>query len=526
MDSAFQHIHTQALDAINSGRYRDAENLCHQLLNQDKTFSDAWFLKAMSHAGRLDIRTAVASVIEALKLSPNNTEYLAQFAKFCNLLGENRRALLAADHAMHHAPQQALSLDTIGVVYTKLGEYQKARTVLKKAVEKDSKNSQFHFNLASAEQFLGNAERAEHHYLQAINYQPNFARAYWALSELTKNTTSVIKLEQLETLLGQKGISDDDELYLCHALAREKEKLGDYQAAFEYLHQGKFRYRAKLNYSWVVDERLFGAIERVFPLDTTSNSPNGLGDEAIFVLGMPRSGTTVLERILSSHSRVESLGELQNFALAVKQESNTKSSNVLDPAVVERTSTLNMHRIGDRYLKSLHNRDPEKAYFVDKTPLNFLQLGYIAESLPSAKIVLVRRNPMDTCLSNYRQLFAVSFSYYNYHYDLVDTGHYFRLFDQLMKKWLELYGDRVHVVDYESLVENPEDELKSLLEYCKLDWESACLEFHKNESAVATASAMQVREPLYDSSIARWKNYRDQLAPLSKILDDAAIDYE
>jgi len=525
MDSVIHNIHAKAIEAVNAGQYIEAERLCQQILSRDSSFADAWFLKAMSHAGRLDVRTAVASLIEALKLSPNNTEYLAQFAKFCTLLDQNKRALLAADHALKQTPEQALTLDTLGVVYTKLGEYQKARTVLAKAVDQGPREPQFHFNLASAEQFLGNEERAEYHYLRAIELNPTFARGYWALSELKKNKASGYPIERLEAMLNQKGLSDDDELYLCHALSREKEKNGDYQTAFDLLVRGKFRYRSKLNYSWVVDERLFDAINNAFPVTNSSKVKSELGHEAIFVLGMPRSGTTVVERILGNHSQVESLGELQNFALSVKRESGSDSHLVLDPVVAQRTEHMDMNRIGEEYLSSLYNRNQDVAYFVDKTPLNFLQLGYIVESLPSAKIVLVRRNPMDTCLSNFRQLFAVSFSYYNYHYDLVDTGHYFRLFDLLMSKWLNLYGDRIHVVDYEALIGSPDTNIRLLLDYCDLQWEPNCVEFHKNKSAVATASAMQVREPLYNTSVARWKKFEVQLEPLKQIFDSAGIRY-
>ena len=525
MKSTLQQLHSKAIDAVNRGFYDEAEALCHTILNRDKSYSDAWFLKAMAHAGRLDIRTAVASLIEALKLSPNNTEYLAQFAKCCTLLDENRRALLAVEHAYSLKPEKALTLDTLGVVYTKLGKYEQARSVLRRAVEKNPNDSQFHFNLASVEQFLGNEQDAEQHYLEAVRLRPNFARAHWALSELKKNAPDEGRSNHLEELLKQETLSDDDELYLCHALAREKEKAGDYKSAFSLLEQGKFRYRSKLNYSWVVDERLFNAIDQAFPAKADVRDVTQQGGEAIFVLGMPRSGTTVLERILSSHSKVESLGELQNFAMAVKKESKTKSHLVLDPTVVEQTKNFDMAGIGKRYLESLYNRNTDVPYFVDKTPLNFLQLGYIAECLPNAKIVLVRRNPMDTCLSNYRQLFAVSFSYYNYHYDLADTGHYFRLFDQLVTKWVDMYSDRIHVVEYESLVEQPDSVVRDLLNYCGLEWEPACLNFHANEAAVATASAMQVREPLYNSSVGRWKKYEAELEPIKAIFDSAGIQY-
>jgi len=520
-----QRTHKRAIEAVNSGRYSEAEKLCTQLLQNNRNFDDAWFLKALSHAGRMDIRAATASIIEALKLSPNKPEYLAQFAKFCVLLNQDRRALLAADHAMQQKPVEALTLDTLGVVYSKLAEYTKAQTALSSAVDKNPENAQFQFNLASAEQFLGNQEQATFHYRKAIDLEPNFARAYWALSELTKNNSESDLIEPLTNLLSKPGLSDDDELYLSHALSREKEKLGDFDTAFELLERGKFRYRSKLNYSWVVDERLFEAISKAFPLDVKPEVDPQLGSDAIFILGMPRSGTTLVDRIVSSHSRVESLGELQNFAIAVKRESGVEGALVLDPNVTAKTSTMNVANIGKHYLQSIHNRDKTFERFIDKTPLNFLQLGYIAESLPGAKIVLLRRNPMDTCLSNFRQLFAVSFSYYNYHYDLVDTGHYFRMFDSLVKKWLDLYRDRIHIVDYESLTKDPEQSIHAMLQFCELDMEQTCLDFHKNKSAVATASAMQVREPIYRGSVARWKKYESSLEPLKAIFAEAKIEY-
>lgn len=525
MDPAIQRLHEQAIAAVNSGRYSEAEQLCSKVLAKDERFADAWFIKSMTFAGRVNVRQALDDLIKALRLAPNNAEYLAQFSKLCLLINQEKKALAAAQRAIAQKPTQALTLDTLGVVLTKLGEYESAQSVLHLAVKQQAENPQFHFNLAAAEQFLGNEQLAEYHYLEAIRLKPNFTRAYWAFSELKKNQSTPEHIEKLESLLNKKGISDDDELYLSHALSREKEKQGDYKEAFELLERGKFRYRAKLNYSWVVDERLFKAIEAEFPLNGSPDVPPEQGKEAIFVLGMPRSGTTVVERILSSHSQVESLGELQNFALAVKRESATTSNIVLDPAVVKQTQSMDMAKLGQMYLSSLVNRDVSKPYFVDKTPLNFLTLGYIAESLPSAKIVLVRRNPMDTCLSNFRQLFAMSFSYYNYHYDLVDTGQYFRLFDDLIKLWMKNYGDRIHIVDYETLTAQPKEQVTRLLDYCGLEQQAACVAFHENTSAVATASSMQVREPMYRSSVQRWKKYEDQLAPLKEIFNQAGIEY-
>ena len=518
-------LHRKALTALNNGRYSEAEACASELIRSDKSLSDAWFFKAMSHAGRMDLRNAIPSLINALKIAPANTEYLAQYAKLSVMVNNNAHAKGAAMDALARQPKQALTLDTIGVVLSKIGEYQHAAKALRQAVQKEPENAQFHFNLASAEQFLGNEDIAAKHYQQAIKIKPNFARAYWAHSELKKVSSNSENESKLESLLKVGELSDEDELYVCHALSRVKEKQGKFSEAFELLEQGKFRYRSKLNYSWVVDERLFNAIHQNLDAPLVSEAPVDLGREAIFIFGMPRSGTTLIERIVSSHDRVESLGELQNFGLAVKRVSNTPGHSVLDRHVLDQAKNIDLAQIGNQYLASLTNRDPKVDFFIDKTPLNFMHVGFIAAALPAAKMVLVRRNPMDTCLSNFRQLFAVSFSYYNYHYDLTDTAQYYRLFNELMNHWLTILSDRIHVLDYEELVKNPETESRKLLEYLGLEWQDKCLSYYENKDAVATASAMQVRQPIYAEAVKRWKKYETHLDPIKAVFDQYGIEY-
>lgn len=531
MDQKLKELHQQAIQAINEGEYARCEALCAQVLHIDERMADSWFLRAMCFSGMQQVQKALANLLKALRLSPRNPEYLAQYAKLCLLVNDQVRASEAAKRVLLHAPSDALTLDTVGVVFTKLSDYSNAYNALKGAVAAKPDHPQFNFNLASAAHFLGKSAEAEHYYQAAISIKPNFARAHWALSELHKNNSNKTQQPKvLERLLNSPDTTAEDELYLCHTLARIKEDAGDYAGSFNLLKRGKSRFGQQLDYTWKHDEALFNSIKESFPLPQSHNEQASckkplLGEEAIFVLGMPRSGTTLVERILSTHSEVESLGELQNFAMTVKQLSNSKTANVLDIDVSAKARDLNRSELGQGYLNSLLSRSGEKPRFIDKTPLNFLQLGFICESLPAAKIVLVRRNPMDTCLSNFRQLFAVSFSYYNYQYSIKDTAHYYRLFDDLMSFWTHLYQDRIYVLDYERLIENPEVESQSLISFCGLDWEENCLKFYENKTVVATASAMQVREPMYKSSLARWRKYESDLAEAKAIFDAAGIEY-
>lgn len=525
MNKELQLQQAKAVAAINRGRYKEAEILCNIILKEDADFPDAWFLKAMCASARMNIGDALKFLDKTLELAPNNPEYLAQYAKLNCMVNLFRPAKKAADAALQNNPDQALTLDTIGVVYTKIGEFELAKRALSKAVRMAPKNPQFYFNLGSVYQFLGNHRKAEKGYLKAIQFHPRFSRAYWALSELMKESPKPVQIKKLKELLEYDDLSPEDELYLCHALAREVEKKGNYKKAFKLLERGKVRFRAKLKYDRATDEQLFDAVKKQFPLPVIPSVDAWQGKDAIFIVGMPRSGTTLVERIISSHSEVESLGELQNFGLAVRQSVDASSRSMLDKEVAEATGTLDFQKVGARYIRSLSNRIDASKRFTDKLPLNFLFIGHILESLPAAKIICVQRNPMDTCLSNYRQLFAVTYSYYNYHYDLEDTGNYYCLFADIMRFWQKHYQQRIHFVEYEELIQNPEQQSRKMLEYCELDWQQECLDFHNNKAVVTTASAMQVRQPIYQSSLNRWKEYEDQLDSLKKIFDAKGIEY-
>ncbi|MDA1371505.1 MAG: sulfotransferase [Proteobacteria bacterium] len=523
MNQPVQELLRNATAALNTGALRELHSLCQQILNIDDTQADAWFfMSIVAEAGR-QIGQSIGFIDRALALDKSNSEYLAQKAKCHTLLNQFEKAVAAADQASALHPRQAIVLDTLGVVYSKMGEHAKARSVLAESVEREPLNQQYQFNLASAEQFLGNESAAKQAYEAAIRIAPDFARAHWALSELEKNQTDTTRFEALKNLTSQAGLSVEDELYLCHALSREYEKLGDFDNAFAYLKRGKQRRKASIGYSAAQDASLFEAIRATF---TQAKSPaaQSPGEQAIFILGMPRSGTTVVERIVAAHSQVVSLGELQEFARAVKAVSGTDSPTVLDPEVIAAAAQVDPTEIGQLYLRMLGERIASEQRFIDKMPLNFLCIGFILESLPGARIICLRRHPLDTCLSNYRQLFALNFSYYNYHYDLSDTAHFYVQFDRLMSHWKSLYGNRIHETSYEELVADPETHVRSLLDYLDLPWQAQCLEFHKSKEAVATASAMQVRQPLYNSSIGRWRKYTQQLGPAIEILSANGID--
>lgn len=467
---------------------------------------------------------AAESIERALGYEPGRAEYHAHHARCLALLKREPEARVAAERSAALEPKDALTLDTLGVVWSLLSSHERAAGAFRAAVGASPDNPGFRYNLAACLRFLGSFDAAEQEYEAAIRLEPRFYRAHSALATLRKQTPERNHVARLTALLRAAAGDVDGELHLRHALAKEYEDLGDYDRAFAELTAGKARKRQQLQYSSETDRALFATVEELFDASRCAAPPPGHDSaEPIFVVGMPRTGTTLVERILSSHSSVLSAGELQNFPLAVKRMAGTPSNQVLDEPTLTRAIDLDCAELGRRYLESTRPMTGSKPRFVDKLPLNFLYVGYIRFALPRAKIVCVRRNPLDTCISNFRQLFGLSLAHYNYSYDIGDIGRYYVSFDRLMAHWDRVLPGTVLQVRYEDLVRQQEAQTRRLLDFCGLAWEPACLAFHENKAPVATASAVQVREPLYASSIGRWRRYARHLETLAADLTAAGI---
>lgn len=518
--------HSEAERALNRRDYRRAHELCLKVLAAQPDFADAFFLLAMIAAEHGNFGKALEVIDRALALDPDRSDYHSQRGRCLIALHQPREAFEAAARALALDPRDALTLDTIGVVMTRAGAHAEALEPFRRAVARDSSRPAFHYNLGVSSQFVGDFAAAETAFRSALTLDPDHYRAWSALAQVARAPFTPEQVAALEQKLAGGALDADAELHICHALARQNEEQGQYAAAFRYLERGKRRKRAALGYSFATDGVLFPAARACasgFSRDESTASGSGHpSTEPIFIVGMPRTGTTLVERILSSHPAVFAAGELTNFALVLKRMARTPSNRVLDPETLAAASAIDAAQLGEAYVESTRPRTGHTPHFIDKMPLNFFYAALIHHALPNAKIVCLRRGALDACLSNYRQLFATTFSYYNYTYDLLDTGRYYIEFDSLARHWREtLPPASYREVRYEEIVEHTEREARALVEFCGLTWNPACLAFHENAAPVATASSVQVRRPIYRTSVERWRKYEKEVAPLRRFLEEA-----
>ncbi len=484
--------------------------------------AEAHFLLGIAASGTGQVQAGIEHLGRAVSLAPCG-EYQAQLARLFTLVRRDGDAAATLRNAEQTLPADGLSRDTMGCVYARLGDHAAALPHFEAAVRLEPANTQFRYNLATTLNFLGRTAEAEEALEALIALAPGDARAHQLLSSLRRQTPQSNHVARLSRARAQAR-DGRGRLLLGYALAKELEDLGRAEEALERLCTTNAEHRRTLAYTFARDAAVFDAIDEHWvtqPLAAETTPPT---DAPIFIIGMPRTGTTLVDRILSSHPEVESAGELQAMPLSVKKAARTPSRMVLDPETVAAAAGHDMGGIGREYVRmAQHHRRDRTRRFVDKFPGNFHYAGIIAAALPSAPIICLRRNPMDTVLSNFRNLFAVSSRYYDYSYDLLDIAATYVRFDRLMAEWREALPGRVLEVRYEDLVADQEGQTRRMLDHCGLGWSDACLDFHTNAAPVSTPSAAQVRRPIYRDSVARWKQHAEVLAPVAQFFADAGI---
>lgn len=513
----------KARNCLAQKQYREAHALCMQALQADPKNGEAYFLLGVLTADHNNFAKALELFDQAARTGHNKAETHAQAARCLLALSRRDEAVQRIERAIESKPETAFTLDTIGVVLSRAGLHERAVAFYEAASRKAPDDAGYAYNLGAALQFMGDFDGARDAFDRAITNDPASAKARVARVSITTQTQTDNELAELEKAWVSRNEADvDGTLQLAHALAKTHEDLDRPAEAMDWLSMGKAEKLKTVPDRRSEDTACFEAAANL--AGSLRISAERRADGPVFITGMPRTGTTLVDRILSSHPQITSAGELSEFSVCLKRATGTPGAHVLDPATLKAAASIPLEPVGHDYLARVKNTLGIDGRFTDKMPLNVFFVPAILAAIPGAQVICLRRHPADTVLSNYRQLFATAFSYYAYAYDLEWTADYVVKFNKLISEFeAELPRERFTIVDYEGLVADTEGETRRLLDHCGLTFDPACLSFHESAAPVATASATQVRQPIYTSSMGRWKRYRPAMDPALEILNGAGL---
>lgn len=462
----------------------------------------------------------LSCILNSDKINVDNLLIKLRLVECFLYAGETAKAILLLDELEQKKIQNDQFYAKLAELYLHCAQHEKVVKCYQQANQLCPDKSTYQYNLASSLMSVGDFYQAESLLETVINNKPDDFDAYYSRSVLSKKNSINNHIDELELLIS-KYQNPQAEITLGYALAKELEDIGEYDKSFKYLQAAATQRRKKMQYQVQNDVNALNKIREVFNRKTLEESKVSDSESTpFFILGLPRSGTTLLERILSNHSEVGSLGEINNFAFSLMHTVGPNSGKL---NLIEKSATVDFDLLARRYTHATRGYGISDKYLIDKTPLNFLYLGLIKQAFPRAKIIHLKRHPLDSCYAMYKTLFRMG---YPFSYDYDDLAEYFCAYHDLMKHWRELYPDGFLDVEYHELVNSPQKEIRRLVQYCELDWQDEMMDFHQNSAPTATASLSQVRQPIYKTSVNRWKRYELQLRPLQDKLTSRGINCE
>jgi tetratricopeptide (TPR) repeat protein len=483
--------------------------------------SAGWLLGSIAALFADKKEAALALVEERLATDPRDVQCLLQKAECLLALGRRTEALTSAHEGAVHAGNDAAALDAVGTFLVYAAAHSRALEIYDRAVEAAPKNAAIIGKRAEVHRFLGNFDFSARDHEAVLGISPMNPDALKGLAELRHQSADQNAVATMEAALAAAPAESEDITTLHYGLAKSYEDLGEYAASWRHLSAANKRQRARFQYDPAHERAVIGRIIAGFPhvepvgADTT-------GEQPIFIVGLPRTGTTLVERILGNHSQIHSAGELSALSEAI-----SAVVDALAPPLSEGwlgfasvLGELDGEPIAREYLARSRSRRGDRPRFSDKQTANFFHCALILRAFPNARIVHLTRHPLAACHAIYKTRFYGTFPYGN---DLADLGDFYLDYRRLMAHWHSVVPGRIMDLAYEDVVTALEPTVRRLLDFVDVPFEPACLEFHRNPTATMTASSVQVRKPIYDSSLHLWKNYAAELAPLRARLEAAGI---
>ena len=512
----FEDDINEAIEHQNSGRGEVAEEIYRKILKQDPNHIEAARLlanTAMEHDKYSDAEIFLKRVV---KNAPQYMRAWSDLIRAQRELGKYKEAHENAEILINLDQQIPESYMVRASVEGEAGLHHEAIKTYKKALFLSPEKPGALCSMAHHLKTVGNQEEAIAAYRQSIKIKPDHTESYWSMANLKTFGFENQEIKDMENLLDNSDLPDAGRVHLHNALGLEYESRKNYDKAFQNLSACNALRRKSESYDPVEYETMIDKIIEILSLKKLRNKPAKSADVTpIFIVGLPRSGSTLIEQILASHSAVEGTHELHEMSLAMQSIREKSNVNKRFPEALELFRPSEWRMLGREYLDTTTKYRTDKLFFIDKNPNNFTFIGAIKLAIPNAKIINAKRHPLDSCFGSYKQLFA---SGQPFSYDLVELGEYYMEYERIMTHWKEACEGFVLDVNYEDVVSDLDTQVESILNFCGLPFEESCLHFYETKRAVKTASSEQVRQPIYSSSVNLWRNYEDKLDELIEIL--------
>lgn len=501
-----------AADLLYSAEIEKADQICRQFLQQHKHHTDALYILALIDIQNKHYDEAEFLLESCCELAPHFERARAEYAALLNRIGKYQLALNQAKQLLNSRVSNISYLVLEGVANAGLGHSEQAIKQFTTVLAVEPQRTGLWVQLGHVYKSLGRLDDAQFAYKQALTYRADYGDAYWSLANTKAYRFSDNELQTMQQLL-DSPLASEDRYHIEFALGKGFEDRDDSKTAFKYYLQGNtHQYEVSHYKPELFTEQVNRHIQFFTKTFFEQHSKVGFADPApIFILGLPRAGSTLLEQILSSHSKVDATLELHNI-LSLAKRLNRQGQY---PEMLAQTNPDYFYQFGQQYIQQTMAYRKDGVFFIDKMPNNFLHVGLIKLILPNAKIIDARRDPMDCCYSCFKQLFAEG---QDFTYDLNALGHYYKDYEKLMTHWDEVLPNFVLRVQHEDVLSNLSTQVERILRFCGLAWESNCLHFYNNQRAVQTPSAAQVRQPLNKKGVGRWKPIQCELHPLIAVL--------
>ncbi len=468
------------ISLMNTGKFEESLKILNQAIKLDEKNIHVINNLGLVHSNLSNYKKANEYYNSALKIKPNYLNALINLANLKEKLNLNNDAIETLKIALKYYPEDYFLHYTIGTIY----------------------------------QFLGDFKNSHIHYKKSLSINPSYTEIYRLMSMTKKFKDNDKDFEIFKSKINDENLNEIKKMHIYFALGKAYDDIKNFDKSFLNYKNGNDIKDKHLKFNFKFDEKILYNLKKYF--ETKSNQlllKNKIDKKIIFIVGMPRSGTSLIEQVLSAHEEVVGAGELTFLTDAIYNEFFL-NPNEVDFSII---SEEKIKKIQKFYMDKISELDFSEKYIVDKAPLNFKWAGFIKKIFPNSYVIHCNRDAMDICWSNYKQYY--SSSNLGFSYNLNKLGKFYNLYSEYMDFWQKILGEKnLFNIQYENFTKNFESEVRNLLKFCDLDWSSSCVEFYKSENSVSTASLAQVRQPIYKTSIASWKNYSSYLEDLKKVL--------